>query len=118
MTHAELIASIPTKGVECKLESLRLTAVFYKDGMVLTLDNQDNAFWQYPHKLSPLPERVTRPMTDREMFGLFAQGAEVHNNEGTICYGWSVFANVDNHEYRLPGSTEWSKCEVEVNDAT
>ena len=115
MTHAELIASIPTKVVECMRHGKKEIAVYRSPGgEIYVIDAIGKQDWCYAGSISPLPERVVRPMTDREMFGLFAQGAEVRDNETWSCNGWCNYKTVEGHEYRLPGSTEWLKCEAEV----
>jgi hypothetical protein len=116
MTHAELIASIPTKGVECLWKNLPVTARSYTNGWVLVEREASDTYWVLEKEVSPLPERPYRPMTDREMFGLFAKGAEVQSVEmGAILKMWRVGDHATRSDsYRLPGSTEWKKCEVEV----
>ena len=117
MTHEELIASIPTKGVECLWSGSKkpVQAMYAEDGTVLLRVGFRNAIWVFEDEISP--EKRTRPMTDREMFGLFAQGAEVrhtHQNNAEVV-GWHRgHADTAVFQYRLPGSTEWLHCTVEV----
>jgi len=117
MTHAELIASIPTKGVECLWIGSKkpVQAMYAEDGTVFLRVGSRNAVWVFQREISPMPEKRRRPMTDREMFGLFAQEAEVRSKFTKEKYSnWRILWDGSDIEYRLPGSTEWTKCEVEV----
>jgi len=112
MTHEELIASIPTNGVECLYLSKKYTAV-YKRNKAVVLIGEGESSWVDDKDIYPLPER--RPMTDREMFGLFAKGAEVRGISYKETYrSWKVGDLGDTEEYRLSNSTEWLPCTVEV----